>query len=594
MMVLVRMALVVLAVACVCPGAGAQTPGPLRVQMPRQGAPMPPRDTNPRQVEAPLVGTARLSGRVVAAETGEPLRRATVVAQATRPPQLQSGGVFVAPRQYSARTDDDGRFVIRQVVAGEYYVSAQRAGFAPQGYGQTRARTPTRRVSVADGADIGSLDFSLTRAGVITGRVFDDEGAPAERVSVRLLRQQRVGGAVRYVPAGQNVSTDDLGQYRLFGLWPGEYILVADKGERGMFGSSPMQDVVVDTVPTYAPGTVNPSEADRITVTAGSETSVDVRMVAATVASVTGRVVTSTGEPFAGALVRLQPAANIYISTDGPNARTDIDGRFEMSSVPPGDYMLTAQSMMRVDGDAGRAEGALLSVTVDDSNVALSVRTTAGATGRGRLVIEGGDVADLGGRELRVSPMSVVPGAMLMMMGPPSTGLVRQDLSFEVTGLRGRQTLSVGFMPEGWWLKDVRYDGQSILDGYPFPDEGVLTGMEMVVSARPTGITGTVATPSGVAASDSAVVVFPEDEDRWERPGWLQMLGRAVRADPDGSFKLANLRPGSYYVLALPADETDIAEMSDPEHLRLLAGRARTVTVEDGALERVTLTLVAR
>jgi hypothetical protein len=108
------------------------------------------------------------------------------------------------------------------------------------------------------------------------------------------------------------------------------------------------------------------------------------------------------------------------------------------------------------------------------------------------------------------------------------------------------------------------------------------------------GLTGTVSGPTGSVANDYAVVLFPEDEARWERIGPAQMGARAVRPGLDGTFKLPGLRPGSYYVLAVPVAEADMQVLSDPEHLRLLAGRARTVEVKDGEVSPVTLTLVNR
>ena len=81
-----------------------------RIQSPRQPGPLPPRDTSARPTsETPAVATAWISGRVVAAETGLPLRRATVSAMSTRPPEPPRRGMgFTPPRPYATRTDEDG------------------------------------------------------------------------------------------------------------------------------------------------------------------------------------------------------------------------------------------------------------------------------------------------------------------------------------------------------------------------------------------------------------------------------------------------------------------------------------------------------
>ena len=54
------------------------------------------------------------------------------------------------------------------------------------------------------------------------------------------------------------------------------------------------------------------------------------------------------------------------------------------------------------------------------------------------------------------------------------------------------------------------------------------------------------------------------------------------------------MRPGSYYVVAVPAAQAEYQALTDPDQLRELAGRARTVEVKDGQIASLTLTLVGR
>ena len=118
--------------------------------------------------------------------------------------------------------------------------------------------------------------------------------------------------------------------------------------------------------------------------------------------------------------------------------------------------------------------------------------------------------------------------------------------------------------------------------------------MEILVSTRPTGLAGSVTMPTGATASDYAVVLFPEDEARWEQAGPGAARARIVRPGLDGAFKLQGVRPGSYYVLAVPAAQAEYQALTDPDQLRELAGRARTVEVKDGQISPLTLTLVER
>src|SRR4051812_42364870 len=85
-----------------------------------------------RDVIRPGAGTASISGRVVSAETGDPLRNARVTAL--------SGTGVTAP----VRTDGDGRFVISGLAAGLYQVSAAKSGYS---------ETAFKRQQTNDGAD---------------------------------------------------------------------------------------------------------------------------------------------------------------------------------------------------------------------------------------------------------------------------------------------------------------------------------------------------------------------------------------------------------------------------------------------------------
>ena len=583
---------------CVAVPLAAQPSAPsTRIQMPRPATPMPPRDTSARPVvPVPEVGTATLSGRVVSTETGLPLRRATVSAMSTRPPTPPRRGEFFAPqRPFSARTDEDGRFQIRELPAGEYTLTARRAGYVDQSYGQVAQNAPGRRVSVAEGAAVGPLQFSLVRGGVITGRVVDESGEPAERVQVRAVRAQRSGGQLRYL-GGPGDTTDDQGHYRLFGLVPGEYLVVAEPSDRNFFrGSENVQNVDVDTVPTYGPGTVNPVEAVKVQVQSNAEAAMDIQLVAAKVATVRGKVLTSRGEPLeGGAMVRLQAVGAESLPGMGRGGPVMAGGLYEIGGVPPGAYMIIVDQMMRggpggPDEDGPMPESASELVTVEGEDLVVPLTTSPGSTARGRVIVEGGDPALIANRNLRVSAYAPT---FTMRFGSMARGRVATDLSFTVAGLRGNQVLSLQGLPEGWWIKDIRVSGQSVLEGFDFGTSKAFNNVDIVVSGRLTGLSGTVTMPTGATADDYAVVVFPEDEEKWERGNGTG--ARMTRPGLDGAYKLPGLRPGRYYVLAVPAAQADFQLLNEPDQLRTLAGRARTVEVKDGEMSPLALTLVER
>ena len=222
----------------------------------------PPRAAPP----ARAAGTAGLSGTVVAADTGAPIRRAQVRAMTGDGKDNQV-----------ALTDEQGRFELRALVGGRYTLTASRSGFVSVQYGQRRPNERGTPVEVSPGQRLDQLTLALPRGGVIAGRVMDEFGEPLADVQVQVLRGAFMGGSRRMMPAGRGDSTDDQGAFRLFGLQPGDYLVSATlRNEMGMSldlrtGSGVEQGYA----PTYYPGTPTASDAQRVTVAAGQEVTGD-------------------------------------------------------------------------------------------------------------------------------------------------------------------------------------------------------------------------------------------------------------------------------------------------------------------------------
>ena len=148
------------------------------------GMAAPPRD-NPQE----KTGTAVLSGRVVATDTGKPLRRALVRASSQDTPQGRS-----------VSTDADGRWQLKSLPAGSYRVMISKGGYVDISYGQARPFEAGKVLELADGQTIEKIDVSLPRAGVITGRVLDEFGEPLTGARVQPMRYRYVGGQRRLTP----------------------------------------------------------------------------------------------------------------------------------------------------------------------------------------------------------------------------------------------------------------------------------------------------------------------------------------------------------------------------------------------------------
>src|SRR5213593_1405586 len=155
-------------------------------------AQVPPRD-NP-QVRT---GTAVLRGRVVADDTGQPLRKAQVRI-------FGSPGPGVQPENRLATTDASGRYEFKDLPAGRYTLSAAKGSYVSLQYGQQRPLATGKPVEVNDGQTIERIDFSLPRGALIAGRVLDEFGEPVADVQVLPLRYLVGGPGRRLQPTGRS------------------------------------------------------------------------------------------------------------------------------------------------------------------------------------------------------------------------------------------------------------------------------------------------------------------------------------------------------------------------------------------------------
>lgn len=161
-----------------------------------------------------------VSGTVVNAATGEPLRKAKV--------WLLPSRSNLAP--YTTSTDEAGQFLLEDLDPGQYAVRADRAGFVLPAL----TKAPLT-VTLAAGHKVTDLVIKLMPQGVITGQVLDEDGEPVPNTAVQCLRVAYSDGKRRLMPSSVNV-TNDIGEYRLPNLPPGKYYVNA--GARSMTMSS--------------------------------------------------------------------------------------------------------------------------------------------------------------------------------------------------------------------------------------------------------------------------------------------------------------------------------------------------------------------
>ena len=308
-------------------------------------------------IQAPsAVATASIAGRVVESGNGAPIPDAQVTVMPVRNAPM----VTAMPElPLSVRTDKDGRFTIRGLEPGRYRLAAQKSGYA-MAFGPGAAST----IELASGQE-QSADLTLERGAAIVGRVVNDAGEPLVNLRVMAWRNAPVGPRSATapnpgpIPAGPSAQTNDLGEFRLFGLPAGEYYVQASPVPD--FGRATQQSRTL--VATFFPDATDASLAQTITVGAGQTTDqIVIRMNDAPAFQVSGIVVDEGGRPVANAMVRLDPPVDGRPRfAFGPflQARTNNTGAFSISNVTSATYTLVAIPPMTLSNDSRGVGGSV-------------------------------------------------------------------------------------------------------------------------------------------------------------------------------------------------------------------------------------------
>lgn len=590
----------------------------------------PPRDVVPRPEPT---GTGVIRGRVVAADTGSPIRRAMVNLMPTAPPPPPSGtasGTATPPpgatrttttmvingvptqvtsgvsfsvnmsRPRTATTDAQGAFEFTGLAAGSYrlraaagpysaaYLAMEYGAKKPSGPGSFDPGTP---IQLGEGQRFDKAVVALPKGAVITGRVADDNGEPMARVQVYTMfiapsttRPQRMG---------MGAQTDDLGQFRLYGLMPGEYIVVAE-AQRNTFvppnAPPETEEEKIGFMTTYYPGAPDEGSAQRVRARAGAETpGIEIRMATGRLFRISGMVTDSQGRTsnrISGSLFRRSAAGSM--SSFGFS--TDAQGRFQMRNIPPGNYRLVARGRpMGPDMPPNEpGEMATMLLTVSSDIEGLMLATAPGATITGDVVFEQGPPQVQPGQTapvVRVNAQIADPENNMGMPGPqPAT--VTPDNTFTLKGLMGEFLLR-GNAP-GQFLKRVMVGAEDITDTpREFKNGDKVT---LVMTTRASTVEGNVTDAAGKPVTDAALIIFSDDKSAWRMNS---MRTRRTTVNPSGHYRAMGLLPGRYYILATTRERVNVPSMNvDPSFFEELAKEATTVVVGEDEQRQVDLKMV--
>jgi protocatechuate 3,4-dioxygenase beta subunit len=523
-----------------------------------------------------------IAGRVAAADTGRALRHARVVAA--------GGG-----RPHAASTDEQGRYRITGLTAGTYTVSAAKSGFVDGAFGQRRSSGTGTPVELADTQQAANIDIKLARGGVVTGHVLDEEGEPLARAVVTVLRQQYVRGQKQLAAAGSD-QTDDRGQYRVFGLSPGDYFVSAavggvEQGFRPAFGDfgGSQQAETSGYAPTYYAGVTSATDATKVKLAAAQElTGIDFQIQVVPFATVKGVVVggaatvmllsDEAGGGLAGPGGRGGGGRGGFgpmMGGGGLRAVTRSDGRFSIANVTPGKYTIIA----RADGGPnGPSRTAMQPLVVAGEEVNVALNPSPGVQLGGTITFEAaGSPPANGFSGFRIVPAPL--GAVAALPGGRGArpGETTQNGQFTIPDVTPGLYSIRGTAPRGWTMKAVFLDGREVTDTPIEVKSENVTGLNVIFTDRISSLSGNVRDVRGNPIGAITVLAFSADDRLWT-PQSRQIL--TARTDQAGAYRLGSIPAGDYLVIAL--DDVEPGEWFDPAFLDQIRGRATKVRIEEG------------
>ena len=523
-----------------------------------------------------------ITGRVTV--DGKPARGVVVIAAPSVPSDTAKAleRMFSLSKSPRAETDSEGRYRLEGLPAGSYEIAPSAPTLV-----SLATNEAGQQVSVSGGATAEGIDFSLSRGGVITGKITDSEGNPLIGEEISLKGADPSKPEASSSSADQRMhSTDDRGVYRIFGIRPGRYIVSSGTSRNPMFGLLLKRP---KRVQTFYPGVTDEARAKFVEVTAGSEASgVDIRVGAADKGfTVSGRVVDAdTGKPIADAMVAYshstpQPRPDSSQHDDFSGApsgmtTTNARGEFRLESLAPGNYGAHVESMGILTGASGFYADPL-NFEVQSANIEkLEIKVHQGASISGGVVVENADTADVFNQLVPFMLYATVTDPQ-MKTSSGNAARVAADSSFRISGLKpGR--VKIGPVPYGgqkFSLLRVERDGVEQPDGIEVQPNEQITGVRVIMIPANCVIRGHVTIVGGPQHSSVWVSARPLNGN--------MSINEGLPIDTKGDFVIENIGPGEY--------EVEVSTFVPGTGVRRKVSAKQTVTVTTGVPAEATLVL---
>jgi protocatechuate 3,4-dioxygenase beta subunit len=550
----------------------------VHAQAPQGGA--QPGPATQGSANKPIVPTARVAGYLIAADTGRPLRRATVTLMAQPSKVVRI-----------ALTDRDGRYEFTRVAAGRYGVTPSKDGYV---FVAENPFSGGRGLEIVDGEDADRTDFALSRGSVISGRITDEFGEPVAGITVQAARYQFRPSGQRQLIMGSSgnyfmpAATNDLGEFRIFGLRPGSYFVSARPDSSNAVGISPTGSGLtgVDSndglTTTFYPGTANVSDAQVVQVGLMQNATASFTLVPARMSRVSGTVLDSQGRPLTSARVELRSTTGVVGAwTSGTTtAFLSSAGRFTLANVAPGDYMLHVrpnQTPVASGQQPALNEYVALPLSITGEDVDLALTSTPGISVSGRVIFEGG--SNIAQPNLRISAAPEEDARNALSYNGPDGGQVGADGQFHIPSVYGKVVFRTSGLPVTVMLKSVTLGDVDITDT-PFDATKAsddVTNLRVVLVDKQGRISGYARNERGEIQYNYRLVTYPANP----KPGNVTVrYQHNTSPNVKGQFNIGRMPPGEYVGLAVKGVHP--GEEWDPELRKRVEQLGKRFTLKEG------------
>jgi Carboxypeptidase regulatory-like domain len=468
---------------------------------------------------------------------------------------------------YATETRSGGSFTLEHVKPGRYFITAERAGFRTELNDQGVAR----QIEVESGGE-ENLVIKMDPLCVIRGRVIDADGDPVRGATITAMRYDYNSGK-RQLNGGVEVTTDDRGDYRLYGLGPGRYYVRA---------SNISQVISMGQLPylaTFFPNAQDPGSASSIALGPGSEArGIDITLRHGSMRKVSGTL--PKLPPMSHYSVTLIPRASDGSATKFPDS---MGGRldsfpFRFDNVPPGSYELVGTRVT----DGGQTYFLRQPVDVGTADVdGLVPDFSPGFDVAGRLLFDGdskGALDDLESMGVRFKPVgayySLFPHAPVKPDGTfVAHNVAPAEFEIDITGNSAAylKTLQLGeHVQTSNRIDFTRAQGKPL-------------------ALRLANDFGTL---EGTVKDEFGEPVFHAHVTPISSTG---SFTGSVTTDAKGHFQMAKVPPGDYRIFAwdqLPQGASQDAEFRKP--YEKLAKEIRVLSNGRGAVDLVVVRVVER